>query len=194
MLVNSTFDTFPIDFAGPLPETGTKCTYILLSVEHLFGSVWVSRRVDAKLTVWQTVDVQISICQEETIEQFECLSVVLINQTPVFMSTSWKNALETEKANDRMAATYSFQYIGRIERIKEKIKSALTPIVMDRETERNKLFPTIVIAIFENRGDEAYSLYDMILAYFPKCLLFSNVKKIGVFFSDLERSTSIFRL
>ena len=81
--VSVLFDTFSVDFAGPLPITDRGNSYVMVAVEHF--SWWPIVRA----TQNQTSDVSIDFYVREIVGQFGIPQFVVSDNGPAFTSEVW---------------------------------------------------------------------------------------------------------
>ena len=125
--ITGLFDTFSIDFAGPLVPGPQGERYLLIAVEHLSG--WPM----ARATTSDTADVVRSFVTEEILLPFGPPGVFVSDNAKAFTAPIMQDLMETYGTKWRTVGEYAPMSNGRAERMVGTIKRAIAQTVLTEE-------------------------------------------------------------
>lgn len=134
----SIFETFSVDFIGPLSKTDNEKRFIIVVVEYF--SHWLL----PKSTAFQTTDIAVVSIEATICTNFGSPETVLSDQGPAFTSSASQDRLHGTRSHPRTTAAYSLQSYGRAVKIIQSINHALTCCIQEFEKECDQLQQNIV--------------------------------------------------
>lgn len=117
--LSSLFETFSIDFAGPLPKTKNGKQYILIAVEHLTGwpLAWATETATAAEVV--------KFVKEEIIHSFGPPRTIVSDNATCFSAATLKNFIRNHDISWKPVLAYAPMSNGKAERMVGTLKRAI---------------------------------------------------------------------
>ena len=122
--MTSLFDTYSVDFAGPLPRTPTGEKYILVAVEHLTG--WPI----ARATATSTAEEVLKFVKEEIIHCFGLPRVVVSDNATCFTASVLESFMARNGITWKTVLAYAPMSNGRAERMIGTLKKAIRKVLL----------------------------------------------------------------
>ena len=130
--VSQLFETFSIDFFGPLPKTKNGKRYILIAVEHLTG--WPL----AWGTETATSAEVIKFVEEEIIHSFGPPRTIVSDNATCFSAAALKNFMSRQGIAWKPVVAYAPMYNGKAERTIGTIKRSIRKTLLGKRDATSK--------------------------------------------------------
>lgn len=171
------FETLSMDFAGPLPLNKSGYQYIIVAIKHL--TQWVLSEASPS----QMADAAILFFNAKVVQQFGSPTVLWTDCWPAFTSGAWKKAARSVRTTARITAAYPPELNGKVERMIQTLKKAMSLRVMESGSEWDILFPDIVSAYRARAGSDGYFPFKLMYGVAPECFMNHALAKLRTFYT-----------
>ena len=178
------FDTFSIDFAGPLPRTIRGNSYILVAVEHLSGWPVAIPTPDA------TSRTVINFVSHHIIHSFGPPEILISDNANCFDAESTKEFLAQHGIQWQPVLAYAPMSSGRAERMIGTIKRSLSKTAYRDRLRWDRELPSVLYGYRRRRLREGYPPFQLLYGVSPRMNGFEPRPLLHVA-TDADRSREI---
>jgi Integrase core domain len=162
MPISGIFETFSVDFAGPLPRTLAGNIYILIGIEHLSG--WPLAQAYAASTSEEVIN----FIRSEIIRPFGIPQKILSDNAQCFVALSLREFAGNLGIKWKYVSPYAAQANGKVERFVGTLKRSILRTINGNPSNWDKAIPNILYGYRRRRQSDGLSPFELIYGTQPR--------------------------